>query len=928
MDDSEARLFQVIRNDKPLEDYTFKKLAECENPSRWLIPLKDRDYFSGDKNPPPQEVEDQPGFYTIPLWNVLPYLENVAKKNKERPEAQITGALSQIVDSIIGYRDGKGQRVDNYRTDWFVTKIVFMLPCKIWNERHIAFIGTALRTAFGGSLVQSEIGKSVLPALIENKAKDLILELLEVILGFTKVSEDNGDKIKPLMDKHWLRHALTKFKKDIAELCGAGAVDIGLQKIRAVSDIDQGSFSHVWIPSIEDSVQTDFPDKYANQLVSFVREMLEKLPAEVIRTRIESLVKEQHDIFKRLAIHTINHHYENLGDLFWNWEGNPLEESELHHEVYVLLKQNCEVFNPGQIDRLIEWIEGITYANSGDPEKEKLEARRRKRWLSAVEQSDSPKLKDLQKKYDAIFPGQVDHPSFLIWSEGGHVRHISPVPQPKLESMSNQEIADFLKEWREKDTWGLEVVSQTGLSNALRECVRNNPTKFASDLAPFLDVDPVYQRDLVRAFGETWNAKKPFSVDAVLGFIEQVLGSDEFWKIEHEPNYRNWLVSEIAEFIETGTGDNKHAFERKELPRIERILLILADPDGAQSTVDEQTGRLIDSVLNSPRGAVFSAMLSCSLWYARSVAKDKQAKWPDKIKQDFTEKLNRRAEPAVDFSVTLGKYLRYLAVLDEKWVFENIERIFPKQDERHWRAGFGSYVSYSQRVYEKIYSLLRANGHYTKGLDTEFEDQYVTQKLVQHICIAFLEDWEKVSEPNSLMCRLLDIGNADQLSEVVSFLGRLEGDEPRKKLKERIKPLWKRMFEVLQTRQEQPEWQRLIGGLHLWLGLVDEIDDEVQQWSVLTARYIRAQFHESGLVEQLAKHVDKTPDEVGRIYIEMLNAGTYPTYRETDIRKVVENLYRKGEKEHADTICNMYGEVGQYFLRDLYEQNHSSEAQV
>jgi len=61
---------------------------------------------------------------------------------------------------------------------------------------------------------------------------------------------------------------------------------------------------------------------------------------------------------------------------------------------------------------------------------------------------------------------------------------------------------------------------------------------------------------------------------------------------------------------------------------------------------------------------------------------------------------------------------------------------------------------------------------------------------------------------------------------------------------------------------------------------------------------------------------------VAEIYIEMLNYGAYPDYDQKDINKVVKCLYEKGYKEYADSICNKYGEVGYYFLRDMYEKYH------
>ena len=44
------------------------------------------------------------------------------------------------------------------------------------------------------------------------------------------------------------------------------------------------------------------------------------------------------------------------------------------------------------------------------------------------------------------------------------------------------------------------------------------------------------------------------------------------------------------------------------------------------------------------------------------------------------------------------------------------------------------------------------------------------------------------------------------------------------------------------------------------------------------------------------------------------------TYREEDIKSLVEKIYKYGKKTEADEICNTYGSRGIDFLRDIYEK--------
>jgi hypothetical protein len=77
------------------------------------------------------------------------------------------------------------------------------------------------------------------------------------------------------------------------------------------------------------------------------------------------------------------------------------------------------------------------------------------------------------------------------------------------------------------------------------------------------------------------------------------------------------------------------------------------------------------------------------------------------------------------------------------------------------------------------------------------------------------------------------------------------------------------------------------------------------------------------------KHTSKTPAKVGKIYLEMLKADIYPNYKQEHIKEIVRLLYENNEKEIADKICNLYGEKGYFFLKDIYGKynrkgNHNS----
>ncbi|OQB45424.1 MAG: hypothetical protein BWY02_02517 [bacterium ADurb.Bin157] len=909
---------QNLFTQKGIEYYFFaKKLMEIEDPLVWFLPLKEKGYFNGNKNISPKEVQDQPGFFTIPFWNVLPYLERVAKLNKQNPSDEITKGLMEVVDSIICYRQTDGKRIENYRTDWFITKIIFMLPCNKWNGKNIDFINIAIKSSFGSALIQSEINKSVLPALIEHKSINLILKLLEIILDFAKTEGGTSRKTKPIMERYWQRDALSKFKKQIAELCGLEAAKIGINTIKRLLAENEGEFSYIWITTIEDSKQNQFPDKYESQLVFFIRDMLESLKPEESKDIVKELLAEKHYIFKRIAIHIINRQYNELNNLFWEWKDNPLNEYGCRHELFGLLKKNCSLFTKEQINTVLNWIETKEY---NDTDAQAL-AFRKKGWLSTLNSANDPKVNAKYKEYDKIASGEVEHADAFIWHKDGKMRDRSPIPPAELLEKTNEEIADYLNISLPERGW--HDPSQEGLNECLRQCIKQNSAKFTSNLKPFLKIPRIYQNSIIRCLSEI-KQTDGIQWTQVFYFIEAMILEDIFWNETYDKehyNYRDWIIASIADLIENGCNYEKNIFGRSLLTQIEKVLLILIEKTKAK---EPEMERLIDHVLNSPKGKVLSAIIHYCLCYAR-LKKDEKIRWPDAIMKDFTKRLDRAIESSTDYSVTLGLYLENMLYLDKQWVIDNIERIFPKKDFKHWSAAFVGYLSYSQHVYETPYKILRENGHYAKAINTDFSDDYVQEKLVQHICVGFLENWEKLDDSTSLICLLLNKGKPKHLSEIVQFIGTVEGEEPEKKIKDKIKPLWKKMYEFLEKKKDDKEYQSVISEFCRWLDIIDDIDDEVLPWIKLTAKYINVNYLDSMLVQNLAKHVEKNPKNVGEIYIEMLNGGAYPDYDQEDIVKIVKSLYHSGYKTHADTICNMYGEVGSDFLRPLYLENHAGE---
>jgi hypothetical protein len=915
-------IFQIVKHDKSQEDYFFRKLASTNTPSVWLTDLVGMGYFDPVNNPPPIDAADKKSF-TISNWKILPYLENLSSHNAAEPNREITRSTIEIVNSIISFRDKEGKRIENSYTDCAIIRTISKLPLSEITREHVKFVRTALDSRHEIRITAGEVTKHLLPKLIDGRSTDLLLALLSVMFQYKKESQYGFTRYTSVLGDFWLGEALKRYKSEISDLCGIQASDQVIELMHSISDADPHSF--LVIPTIEDTGQR-FQDEYLYQLVNFVRDMYELIESNLLEDRVKRLLNEKHVIFRRIALYIIDKHFGQLGKLFWNYRDNPLDDAYARYELYGLLKSNCRNFSANEMDIVLNWIESANYYIPPEMEeqadKEKRFAYRKKEWLYPLLESGNEKVRLLYEKYDRINPAAPEHPGFVTWTET-KFEPVTRVRDSAFENRTNKEIAEYLKvalKGKENDEFLTDQISER-----FRDAVRDNPEKYSTDMQPFLEIPITFQYSLLLGLSEAWRTGKTFPWNSLLDFMFAIVNSDSFWEQPHEGQLSanpDWIASEIASLIEYGTRNDDHAFAQELLPRAESVLLILVSKS---SSTAEDGHELITSVLNSPRGKTFSAMMQLSLRTARVSKQVAENRWVKSIKEDFTLRLDRTFEKSLDFSVVLGQYYQHLMYLDADWAQTNVNRVFPKEDAIHWRAAFSGYLFYTTSLRKAVYFLLRQNEHYAMALRTDFPDGQVAAHLVQHICIGYLRDFETIEDEKGLISKLLNDGTLPQLSEIVGFFWLLRSgltDE----MKSKVKPLWRELYQVLAPKKDDPAYRAVIADLSKWLSLVQDIDDEILEWLLLSAKCFRADYETTFFVEYLSQHAAKSPKQVGKIYLQMIQSGIYPQYEVDHIQQTISTIYGS-DRDAADRICNLYSARGIDFLRAIYDEHRKKNTQ-
>lgn len=891
---------------KGIMDYFIRRIAGLIDndfdPNPWLNPLYVRKYFNPQNNP---ERYKSNSTYLTPIWNVLPFLRSISKKNKDK-ENEYMEILIKIVDSLIEYKDEQGNRINNSVTDEAILEIISNFPEKCIKKHHVEFIRSILRSKENNTFVSADIKEEILPNFIDKGNKSLILELLDIILDYRDVDQIRG--YSSLMERYWLHDTLKNYKSQIFDICKIKGINVAINKIK---DIIANYDSGVSVPVVENHPQNMIKDDYEYLLVSFIRDFFEISDPDEIRNTLIGLFNEDHSIFKRIALHTVNYHYNDLNDLFWNWSENinPLNSFSTKHEMYELLKDNCLSFNEAEINKIVEWIETNDYYvsdrdKSNSKEKERTIAYQKLEWLSAFKNLDNEKINELVTKYKKISPTEHEHPGMDYWV--GETIWVEPKKPEKTCKKSNQDIAQDLIEKYKKDK-KISWVDEDSYDD-FSACVFDNPTKFSNDLDPFLEIPKKYQHELLSGLLKALTSKKDFEWEEIIKFILKIIKNDLFWIKDDisQFNYEEWIISTIADIINEKTRNDDNPFNKDLLPNICEILFILAE--NTDSELNDM-GDIVTSVLNSPLGKIFTSMINFSLSYAR-LYKDKgnENRWIELIKLYLEKRLEN---PSIELSVVMGEHLPFIFYLDKKWAEENINLIFANEN---WGYAFEGYLRYPTNIYENIYSLLKQLNHYNRAIKTPFKDTNAVERLVYHICTAYVYDIETLEDPDSLISELIYNGNIKQLIEIIRFF-LIQKDKNFEKIRPKIKPLWNVMFKL--TSRDPTKYEEVISDLAEWVTFFDEIDEELFRYLMFSVKYYKNTLF---IIDDLAKYVEKYPEEIGEIYIELIKHSDNIYYKNETIKDIINTLYEKNEKENADFICNVYGENGFYFLRELYDR--------
>ena len=748
---------------------------------------------------------------------------------------------------------------------------------------------------------------------------------------------------------------VAEIKRNLPEGINWESADKFEQKILGIHEGLYSDYSHIWCRTLKSG--PEHGNGAEDVLTVILRDIL-LAKCEVNREEgkqvLNSFLKDnkyQFPIFRRFVLLCIDRFWEEYFeylDKLIEVVPTVLAESDLEVEMYDVLKNHNSVFSPALKRKLKTLIENVPqyYINKGD---EKLVAYWKYKWLSPLRGNhDFTSLYEEAKQKAEPKDGKpykVERSAF----KGGIVSHKSPVTKEEILQKPIAEIVKYLSDFKGADLWHGAFEGEPdkeGLGSVLQAAVKDAPKKFTDELEAFMEIDYFYLQGMFRGIKDAWNAGIDIDWQNIFNFSIKYLnrGKDviiaEALKAQGEDSGQGryiWIVEAIVDLIGDGSRDDKRAFDPKYFDKAEQIFDLILPLLKGEKNPDTQRDALTYA-LNTTLGRTIMAYVSFSLRVARATQKKKD-NWG-------RDQFERFLSIGIDGYIWLGCYLPQMKYLDNNYAVEKIN-YFAQSDapKFEWQMFMEGYLTRS-RVYKDLYVLMRAN--YIKALESTVFKGRADEKLVEHICIGYLQLGETLAQNNedgkpSLLWKMLDEANTDdkrgRWEDVAGFFWSISGrrlkkeekddqEEPSDETKKKVVAFWAWTFKeqaIVKGKLGEAYGSFLsrMAELTIWL---DKIDDAIEKWLLLSAPYVEIQHRSAFFIEYLTKFDDEdSVKRIGKIFLKVLETAT-PTFRQEEIQLIVGRLYKIGEKDpsvksDADSICNTYGRCGIHFLKDLFYEN-------
>jgi len=914
----------------------------------WVMPLHKHGWFSDP--PGPLEDEDQPGYFSMPTWHEGEYLLRMAE------------AFPEVVKEVA-----VALRTDNSRAIRTMLKALLEIPPEDVTEV-VPVFNEWMSTPFVSfmSLVK-EVGE-IMEYLTKAEQIDAALKVLGVLAQPISTIEPPADEkvvARTRYDHYFLQQTFKIHLPPLIEKDPVGVVKTVETQLKEAIDLEiapnipeeevrQRSY---WRININPNYGSDHHKDIKNLLVDTLIKALDEACAQRNNESIEILekyIQEQYSILRRVGYFSLRKwgagHPELLEKAYIHFQNDRFglvgqsEFSRLIDDQFINLPDHIrqELLEEIRSGPPAEWIhallgrhhdaiEGSTKEEKGKTLIDRWKLREYDRLAKFLEGADKETYKELVKKYGKPDPPQE---GIVVTSWEG------PESPYSLEDLSNKSIGDVVNlllgfSPKEIETFGRP--SKEGLGRILEEDVLQRYEEYSNDITEFMrdDLPYVYHTHLLRGLSKIVNQYVPSTLDGIIDLCEFLVSKKE--DVHQTQEYELGLETAkqvVAEYLEKLLSVRDILFEDIVAERICNLLIILIEEG---SSVAERESDLDPATrsINSAPGVALHGLIKYGLYLNRILINkgeggDNAPILAEAIKGVLTAQLDLQKKPSVALHSITGWYFPQLFYLDEEWTSNNIDNIFPLEDEltEYWHAAWDAYIRFSD-VHTNVFPALIPQ--YKKAVLELTEpgrnaDQYrETGKLGTHILKAYAIGLIDLDSEDNLIKAYYQKADVETRSHGSYWLGKfLEARKPSAEDDDwkRIKSLWEWRLEEAAKYETEKEinkeiasFSRLLKHTPMELGCMYPALEQMLNY--------KAERYELNLIiEYLGKNGASYPAQAIKL-LHSIMTRRKDLYLTNDIKDIIrEILVAAMDQDEVTTnqivdIINEFGRRGDYRWREL-----------
>ena len=164
----------------------------------------------------------------------------------------------------------------------------------------------------------------------------------------------------------------------------------------------------------------------------------------------------------------------------------------------------------------------------------------------------------------------------------------------------------------------------------------------------------------------------------------------------------------------------------------------------------------------------------------------------------------------------------------------------------------------------------------------------VSDKIIQGAVVAFINDFERLDEDNSLLSLIIQRNQYKELHQIIWFSWTQRKEEDTN-LCSKILELWPLILDNIDFDSE--DGQKIASDLCDWIVFVEELSKEVNDWLSLIAPYAEYNHNAHEFLRGIHRLSDAYPEEAQKLWLRMLKEYSY-AYPEDAIKGALSNFLK------------------------------------